>query len=500
MEPSHHLVSWQFEDFSTAELSPPTSPISPSSPTLFYDGSNPGSPSSGFKGVHNSGTTANTMVPHEQSQKPVLSSVVSSRAQTASNVLNELERLHSFEHHINDFGIAVNEESVDLNMNLFEELADIEYTPPLLSSPEEIKPFEVPVSHPAPAPVVSARQPHLINVSSLAAAINTNDTAQLSAEFKSIVESLNPTSSTSAPTNNVIATPSFGNLIQITGIPTTTVVGDECLVPVEFVGRASSVNGSGEAETMDLDGIVISNDMEFINERELFSLEELSAELVAEERNHSIEANVNNATFVNGVLPQWAKGMTIPLDALDYELSKNVSTLDALLKGDVTTAKSCISSPGYVKEAFSPVSNYSSEDDEDTMMETVVEVVETKPAAPVKQERRGRKPAKGSKDPLTYVRDKALRKKEQNKTAATRYRQKKKEELHVTLAEEDELQKVNDDLQKEKEAVAGELRIIRGLLRQMLEVRKKRVTPSPSSSRVTASSLVQAQKVVTRRK
>ncbi|CAL8123819.1 unnamed protein product [Orchesella dallaii] len=497
MEPSH-LVSWQFEDFSTAELSPPTSPISPSSPTLFYDGSNPGSPSSGFKGVHNGGTSVTTM---EQSQKPALSSVVSSRAQTASNVLNELERLHSFEqHHNNDFGIAMNEESVDLNMNLFEELADIEYTPPLLSFPEEIKPFEVPVSQ--PTPVVSApKQPHLINVSNLAAVLNTNDTAKLSAEFKSIVESLNPADATPTPTNNnVIATTTFGNLIHITGIPTTTVVGDECLVPVEFVGRTSTISGSGEAETMDLDGIVISNDMEFISERELFSLEELSAELVAEESNHSAEGTVSNATLVNGVLPQWAKEMTIPLDELDYELSKNVSTLDALLKGDVSAAKNCIASPGYVQEAFSPVASVSSEDDEDCVMETAVEVVETKPAVPVKQERRGRKPAKGYKDPLTYVRDKALRKKEQNKTAATRYRQKKKQELNVTLTEEEELQKVNDELQKEKDSVAGELRIIRGLLRQMLEVRKKRVNPSSVSSRVTASSLVQAQKVANRRR
>ncbi|ODM94614.1 Activating transcription factor of chaperone [Orchesella cincta] len=443
------------------------------------------------------------MSPPEQSHKPALSSVVTSRAQTASNVLNELERLHSFEHHNNDFGIAANEESVDLNMDLFEELADIEYTPSLLSSPEESKPFEVPSSQPLPAPVVvsTPQQPHLINVSSLAAAMTNNDTVKLSAEFKSIVESLTPSLAT-VPINNVIATNTFENLIQITGIPTTTVVGDECLVPVEFVGRASSISGTGDAETMDLDGIVISNEMEFINERDLFSLEELSAELVAEESNHSTtKGSVNNAMLVNGVLPQWAKGMTIPLDNLDYELSKNDETLNALLKGDVPAAKSCISSPAYVQEAFSPVSNFSSEDDETNMMEedAAVEVIETtKPAAPVKQERRGRKPAKAYKDPLTYVRDKALRKKEQNKTAATRYRQKKKQELNVTLTEEEELQKVHDDLDKERESVAGELRIIRALLRQMLEVRRKKKTPSPSG--VTASSLVQAQKVANRRK
>jgi len=472
---SSQLVSWQFENFSTAELSPPTSPASPS---LFYnDGSNPSSPSGSFKGVSNG-----TMVT-QQSQKPVLSSVLSSRAQTASNMLNELERLHSFEHQ-SVFG-NTNEESVDLNMNLFEELADIEYTPPLLSSQEDsFKAFEVPSVPVSPSVVVNP----------------SND--KLSAEFKSIVESLTTTSNNASSVNpatikNQVVT-SFDDLIQITGIPTTTVVGDECLVPVEFIGRKISGGDLGpeEAESMDLDGIIISNDMALVNESELFSLEEISAELIAEECG-SLGAD-DKSMLVNGVLPYWAKDMTIPLDDLDTEMNRNDETLNALLQGDMSTAKTfALPSPIYTKQAFSPIST-ASEDMEDCTSELeeaeVIEVVE-KPA-PKKSERRGRKPAK--KIPL--VKDKALRKKEQNKTAATRYRQKKKQELAVTLAEEDELQTVHDELEKEKQKVGAELKMVRSLLRDMLKARKQRSSSSSASTRPTASSIYQAQKIANRRK
>lgn len=482
---SSQLVSWQFENFSTAELSPPTSPVSPSSPLFYNDGSNsPSSPSGTFKGL-NSGAT---MLSSNQSQKPALSSALSSRAQTACNILNELEQMHSFEEQ-NAFGMDMGEESVSLNMDLFEELADLEYTPPLSSS-HETKSFEVPQASSAPIIQVVTPPPQQQEAS--------NDNAKLSNEFKSIVESL-----TTSNRNVIPSVTTFNDLLQITGIPTTTVVGDECLVPVEFIGRPSTTTsgdfGAEEVESMDLDGIIISNDMALINENELFSLEELSAELTAEDCNIA-----ESATLVNGVLPYWAKDMAIPLDELDTQMTKNDETLNALLKGDVSTAKTAISSDYLQQQAFSPVSN-ASEDPSVLEEAEIVEVIEPKPVVTAttskKAERRGRKPTK--KDSLNYVKDKALRKKEQNKTAATRYRQKKKEELSVTLAEEEELQTINDELQKEKDKVGAELRMIRSLMRDMLQARKKRTVPSstvPASSRLTASSIVQAQRIANRRK
>jgi len=431
----------------------------------------------------------------QQSQKPALSSALSSRAQTACNILNELEQMHRFEQE-NVFGMDMNEESVNLNMDLFEELADLEYTPPLSSS-HETKSFEVPQASPAPvSPIIQVVTPPPQQQQA------SNDNAKLSEEFKTIVESL-----TTNNRSNMPSVTTFNDLIQITGIPTTTVVGDECLVPVELIGRPSTTTsgdfGAEEVESMDLDGIIISNDMALINENELFSLEELSAELTAEDCN-----TADGATLVNGVLPYWAKDMAIPLDELDTAMSKNDATLNALLKGDVSTAKTAISSNYLQQQAFSPISNPEESMDASNLEEAeIIEVIEPKPVVTAtattskKAERRGRKPTK--KDSLNYVKDKALRKKEQNKTAATRYRQKKKEELSVTLAEEEALQKIHDELEKEKDKVGAELRMIRSLMRDMLQARKKRTvasSPSPASSRLTASSIVQAQRIASRRK
>ncbi len=266
-----------------------------------------------------------------------------------------------------EFGMDMNEESVNLNMDLFEELADLEYTPPLSSS-HEAKSFEVPQASPAPAsPIVQVVTPPPQQLQA------SNDNAKLSSEFKSIVESLITNNR-----NNIPSVTTFNDLIQITGIPTTTVVGDECLVPVEFIGRPSITSGdfgAEEVESMDLDGIIISNEMALINENELFSLEELSAELTAEDCTIA-----DGATLVNGVLPYWAKDMTIPLDELDTEMSKNDETLNALLKGDVSTAKTAISSKYLQQQAFSPISNASDESMDASVLEEaeIVEVIEPK--------------------------------------------------------------------------------------------------------------------------
>jgi len=498
MEPSF-LASWQFENFSTAELSPPVSPVSPNSP-LFYDGSNPSSPSASIKAGNYVNNTSK-MAGQQQSQKPAVRSVLSSRAQAATNMLNELERLHSVEHQ-NAFGMSQYEESVDLNMDLFEELQDIEFTPPLFSSSEDYVPTMKVESVEVPSVAVSSPLPV---VPQSVVAIPSNDNARLAVEFKSILESLNTAnrisinSGNTTTINNSSQGHCYGSLLQAAGIPTTTVVCDECLVPVEFIGRPSATGSIGEEpESMDLDGIIISDDLTLVNESDLFSL---SAELALEENSNGSIVN-SNATLVNGVLPYWAKDMMVPVDDLDNQLDMNVNALDALLKGDVYAARNAISS-GYssqlpIKQAFSPISVYSSDEDDSILVEDTISPVEVIQPQPVveekkKPERRGRKPAKYNKQ-LKSIKDKSLRKKEQNKTAATRYRQKKKEELAVTLAEEDELQEVHDELEKQKLKLGSEISVIRSLLRDMLADRKQRKAPA------TASSLVQGRRVGRNRK
>lgn len=104
----------------------------------------------------------------------------------------------------------------------------------------------------------------------------------------------------------------------------------------------------------------------------------------------------------------------------------------------------------------------------------------------------GRKPgSRSAKDPLTYLKDKALRKKEQNKTAATRYRLKKKQELAVTLTQEEELQKEHDELSAEKEDIRRQVIMVRQLLREMIKANKKKKS---GPSRVTASTLFQVNR------
>jgi len=63
--------------------------------------------------------------------------------------------------------------------------------------------------------------------------------------------------------------------------------------------------------------------------------------------------------------------------------------------------------------------------------------------------------------------DRLLRKKEQNKTAATRYREKKKMELGVVHEQEMELEKQNRKLQQEHDSLVQELHFMKKLMRDV---------------------------------
>ena len=67
--------------------------------------------------------------------------------------------------------------------------------------------------------------------------------------------------------------------------------------------------------------------------------------------------------------------------------------------------------------------------------------------------------------------DRRIRKKEQNKTAATRYRIKKKAELEILLEEEAELEQQNQQLQKRHEDLANEVRYLKKLMRELFTSR-----------------------------
>ena len=69
------------------------------------------------------------------------------------------------------------------------------------------------------------------------------------------------------------------------------------------------------------------------------------------------------------------------------------------------------------------------------------------------------------------VEDKKLRKKEQNKTAATRYRIKKKAELEILLEEEAVLLERNKKLQKKYDGMVKEVSYLKKLMREVFTAR-----------------------------
>lgn len=78
-------------------------------------------------------------------------------------------------------------------------------------------------------------------------------------------------------------------------------------------------------------------------------------------------------------------------------------------------------------------------------------------------QRKARTPRKKS----LKVEDRRIRKKEQNKTAATRYRIKKKIELEVLLEEEAELEVRNRQLKERHDELASEIRYLKNLMREV---------------------------------
>jgi len=71
--------------------------------------------------------------------------------------------------------------------------------------------------------------------------------------------------------------------------------------------------------------------------------------------------------------------------------------------------------------------------------------------------------------------EKVIRKKEQNKSAALRYRMKKKVEVELTLERESELQVEHDKLAKQKEELAKEITMVKQLLRAVFSNRKSKM-------------------------
>ncbi|XP_015119996.1 activating transcription factor of chaperone isoform X1 [Diachasma alloeum] len=69
------------------------------------------------------------------------------------------------------------------------------------------------------------------------------------------------------------------------------------------------------------------------------------------------------------------------------------------------------------------------------------------------------------------IEDKKVRKKEQNKNAATRYRQKKKAEIKEIIGEEQELVEYNEKLQDQVKELTREIGYLKGLMRDLFKAK-----------------------------
>ncbi|KAL7723586.1 hypothetical protein ACLKA6_007564 [Drosophila palustris] len=98
------------------------------------------------------------------------------------------------------------------------------------------------------------------------------------------------------------------------------------------------------------------------------------------------------------------------------------------------------------------------------------------PAHTIEEEEQSTAAGSPKKRTRTYgrgVEDRKIRKKEQNKNAATRYRQKKKIEMEHVLGEEQQLIQANDELRRTLAERRNESKYLRQLIREFYQGRKK---------------------------
>jgi len=153
----------------------------------------------------------------------------------------------------------------------------------------------------------------------------------------------------------------------------------------------------------------------------------------------------------NQVLNELADFNLLLMDASDVERESVVN-------------KSSITNPC---DSISGNSSSSSDSDDIEWAPSVSSVRNSRTATSTSKSVTQRKPRKKS----LKTEDRRLRKKEQNKTAATRYRIKKKVELEILLEEEAVLEQHNRKLQKRHDDLANEVRYLKKLMRELFTTR-----------------------------
>ncbi|XP_043262330.1 activating transcription factor of chaperone isoform X2 [Colletes gigas] len=156
-------------------------------------------------------------------------------------------------------------------------------------------------------------------------------------------------------------------------------------------------------------------------------------------------------SYINEVPVQW-NTKNISLDPLNADVAHDLAVVDEYVRlhtEDIPPSSPCTSSGG------SYTSSEDSVDDPDWILKS------------------GRKSTRNRQKPYSRpsVEDKKVRKKEQNKNAATRYRQKKKQEIKEILGEERELADHNEKLKNQAKDLQREIGYLKGLMRDLFRAK-----------------------------
>lgn len=160
------------------------------------------------------------------------------------------------------------------------------------------------------------------------------------------------------------------------------------------------------------------------------------------------------------------------------DLQRELQVVDELIRSRSQNLPDCASDDNASESGFSQFSNsmsspsvgsdlsYASNDDEwSTKSSCSDEMFDAK---------RSKSNELGPKKKRVYRRspeDKTHRKKEQNKSAANRYRMKKKAEIEIILDEERGLAKVNEELQVKFSDIKREIKYMKGLMREFYQAK-----------------------------
>lgn len=166
-----------------------------------------------------------------------------------------------------------------------------------------------------------------------------------------------------------------------------------------------------------------------------------------------VKNEYEDAQIIDQIVEEFAKDLPDLSDEYEsqYTFSPPSQIEESSIDEEWTPASSAASSPARYTSSSSSSNSSCSGDDEKF----------TEKSAAKKRRPYGR-----------GVEDRKIRKKEQNKNAATRYRQKKKLEMELVLTEEQQLTKQNDELKCKLEKCEREEKYLKSLIREFYRKRK----------------------------